>query len=392
VLPFGEKNKSQFEACYRGNIDETDTDFTAGTLDASGNLIVNNNFTNRFIFDQYINAFYTQLGSKFGKWNFMGGLRLEHTKIISLLLNTNENYSKVYAGLFPSVHLGYEFSDEQQLSVSYTRRLRRPRSRFINPFVSRSSNTNLFSGNPDINPTYTDAFEIGYLKKWEKITLNSSVYYNHSTQVFEMISFETGDFITVNGLSVPVMLRRPINLSDEDRVGVEFTANYTPKRNWRFSLNMNFYHFKTSGSYSYTNYLGNTTLQDFSAEANTWSSRFSAKIPLIYNIDFQTNIDYKAPRKSAQSEYESDFSVNLALSKEIFNKKGSLALNVSDLFNSRKMISNTHTERVISYSEMQRRERQIMLSFTYRFGNMKQQQKERKNQNNQMDNSDMEMM
>lgn len=391
VLPFGENNKSQFEAGYRGTLDETDIDFTAGIFDTTGNLIRNPNFSNHFFYEQYINAFYSQLGKKLGKWNFMGGLRFEHTKVISLLKDTNENYSKKYSGLFPSVYLGYEFSQEQQLSVSYSRRLRRPWSRFINPFVSRSSNTNLFSGNPDLDPTYTNAFDVAYLKRWDKVSLNTSVYYNHSTEVFEMISLETGDFITVNGLSVPVMIRRPINLSDEDRVGVEFTTNYTPKKNWRFSLNMNFYHYKSSGSYTYTNYKNVTTTQNFDTEANSWSSRFTAKLPLIYNIDFQTNVTYNAPRKSAQSEIEGNLSANLALSKEIFNKKGNISLNVSDLFNSRKMIADTQTARVITHSEMQWRQRQIMLNFTYRFGNIKGQQKERKNQrDNTMEDTEME--
>ncbi|GIJ96141.1 TonB-dependent receptor [Capnocytophaga stomatis] len=391
VLPFGENKKSQFEAGYRGTLDETDIDFTAGILDGAGNLVRNPNFSNHFVYEQNVNAFYSQLGTKFGKWNFMGGLRFEHTKVTSLLKNTNENYSKEYSALFPSVYLGYEFSGEQQISLSYSRRLRRPWSRFINPFVSRSSNTNLFSGNPDLDPTYTNAFDVAYLKKWDNLSLNTSVYYNHSTEVFEMISLETGDFITINGLSVPVMLRRPINLSDEDRVGVEFTTNYTPKRNWRFSLNMNFYHYKSSGSYTYTNYQNVTSTQNFNTEANSWSSRFTAKLPLIYNIDFQTNVMYNAPRKSAQSEIEGELSANLALSKEILNKQGNISLNVSDVFNSRKMIADTKTERVITHTEMQWRERQIMLNFTYRFGNMKGQQKERKSQrDNTMDETEME--
>ncbi|MFJ1491899.1 TonB-dependent receptor domain-containing protein [Capnocytophaga canis] len=392
VLPFGANKKSQFEAGYRGTVDENDTDYTMGILDNTGKLIVNNNLSNRFIYDQYVNAFYSQLGVKVDKWNFMGGLRFEHTKVQSLLVNTNENYSKEYAGLFPSVYVGREFEGDQQVSVSYSRRLRRPWSRFINPFVSRSSNTNLFGGNPDLDPTYTNAFEISHLKKWEKMTLSSSVYYNYSTQVFDMISLETGDFVTVNGLLVPVMLRRPINLSDESRTGMEFTANYTPKRNWRFSLNFNFYHYKSKGEYSYTNYLSTTTVQRFNTEANSWSSRFTARLPIVYGIDFQTNVNYSAPRKSAQSDIEGSISANLALSKELFDRKASVSLNVSDIFNSRKMIADTRTERVISHSEMQWRQRQIMLNFTYRFGNMKQQPKERRQRTMDDAGGDMEMM
>lgn len=385
VLPFGKDNKTQFEAGYRGSFDQSDTDFTMGYLDVNGNLTVDANYSNHFIFDQNVNAVYTQLGTKAGKWNFMGGLRMEHTDITSLLVDTNEDYSKSYTDLFPSLYAGYEFSESQQLSVSYSRRLQRPRSRFMNPFVSRSSNTNMFSGNPDLNPTYTNAYDIAYLKRWEKFSLNSSIYYNYSTQTFEFVSLETGDFVTIDNPSdpssptlVPIMLRRPINLSDESRFGVEFTATYTPKRNWRFMWNINFFNSKTEGTYSYVNYLNQTIKQNFSAENTSWFTRLTAKIPLPYKIDFQTNMMYMGPRKTAQSNIKGMFSTNVALSKEVLKGKGTLSLNVSDLFNTRMMKSDTWTETIYSYSEMQWRCRQILLNFTYRFGNMQGQQREKR--------------
>ncbi|WGU71596.1 outer membrane beta-barrel protein [Capnocytophaga canimorsus] len=179
-----------------------------------------------------------------------------------------------------------------------------------------------------MDPTYTNAYEVAYLKRWDKFSLNSSVYYNHSTQVFEMIALETGNFVEIvnpqnpsQPISVPVMLRRPINLSDEDRLGVEFTATYTPKTSWRFMWNVNFFHSKTAGNYSYVNYLGNTVNQNFDTQDTSWSTRLTAKLPLPYKIDFQTNISYSAPRKSAQSEREGMLAANLALSKEVLNKK-----------------------------------------------------------------------
>jgi len=66
----------------------------------------------------------------------------------------------------------------------------------------------------------------------------------------------------------------------------------------------------------------------------------------------------------------------MAFSKDILKDKATLALNVSDLFNSRKMISRTNLESVSSYSEFQWRRRQINLSFTYRL-NMKKTDKEK---------------
>jgi len=70
------------------------------------------------------------------------------------LVTTNENFDKNYTKLFPTVNLNYELSDKENFTVGYNRRLRRPRSWFINPFPSRSSASNLFSGNPNLVPPY----------------------------------------------------------------------------------------------------------------------------------------------------------------------------------------------------------------------------------------------
>ena len=259
-------------------------------------------------------------------------------------------------------------------------RSRRPWSRFINPFPSRTSNTNLFQGNPDLDPTFTDAYDIGYLKRWDKITLNTSAYYNRSTGVFQFIALETGDFVEIENpdtneiVDVPIMLRTPINLAVEQRLGVEFTTTYTPKRNWRFTWNINLFNQKLDGDYTYINYQDEEIVQNFDSENFTWFSRLSSKIVLPYKIDFQANMMYQGPNRTAQSKSEGMLSANLAFSKDILKDKGTLSLNVSDLFNSRKRISETRTPTVFSYSEMQWRQRQVTLNFTYRFNKQKERE------------------
>jgi hypothetical protein len=87
------------------------------------------------------------------------------------------------------------------------------------------------------------------------------------------------------------------------------------------------------------------------------------------------------PRQTAQSETKGMFSMNLALSKDIFKDKATLSLNVSDVFNSRKRQSLTETSTFSSDSEFQWRKRQANLSLIYRFN----QPKERNNRRGQQD-------
>lgn len=374
VLPFGKDNQSQFEMGYRGTFNDNNTDFDFGVLQQDGSFNSDPNFSNELNYREYINAAYTQLGTKIDKFSILGGLRMEASDIGIELLNTNEVTNKNYVNWFPSIFLGYEFSEEEQVTISYSKRLRRPRSRYINPFPSRSSNTNLFQGNADLDPTFTDAYDLGYLRRWDKMSFTTSGYFNRSTGVFQFVTRETGDFVTIenpddpqNPIVVPVQVRSPINLATEERYGMEFTTTFTPKRNWRLSWNLNAYQRNLKGDYTYINSQDEEVVQNFDANNFSWFTRFSAKLPLPGKIDFQTNFFYRGPSRDAQSKNKGMLSSDLALSKDILNDNASISLNVSDIFNTRKRMSETRTENVFTYSEFQWRQRQITLSFQYRF-------------------------
>ena len=122
--------------------------------------------------------------------------------------------------------------------------------------------------------------------------------------------------------------------------------------------NFNLFRSKTEGFYEGT---------DFGAENTSWFIRFNNKYTLPGNVDWQTRMDYRGPSEDAQNKNKGIFSMNLAFSKDLFNDKASLALNVSDVFNSRKRITETTTPTFNSESEFQWRQRTFNLSFTYRF-------------------------
>lgn len=396
VLPFGKDLASQFEAGYRGNFNFYNTDYDFGE-EVNGNFTSNPNFSNELFYRENINAAYVQLGTKFDKFSLLGGLRMESTDIEIELAETNEINTKNYTNWFPSVFLGYELSEMEQFTLSYSKRLRRPRSRFINPFPSRSSNTNLFFGNPDLDPTFTDAYDLGYLKRWDKVLFNISGYYNHSTGVFQFISQETGDFVSIEDpanpgstVEIPVQARTPINLATETRYGLDITSTYTPIRNWRFSLNLNLFQQSLEGEHTYTNFLNEEITQNFDADNFSWFSKFSAKIPLPAEIDFQTNLTYRGPSKNAQTDTKGMFGSDLALSKDILKEKGTLSLSVSDIFNSRKRRSESRTENIFSNSEFQWRERSVALTFTYRFNQQKNQRNKGEMRDGGGDDMDMQ--
>ena len=357
VLPIGKDGR--FEAGYRGSFQENLTEFEITPASA---------YSNTLEYNEYVNAFYTQYGSKINKFSYFLGLRFEDSNIDVNSLTTNSYNNKKYKNFFPSATVNYEVSDKSSLSLSYSKRINRPRGRFLNPFSTFSSNINIFQGNPDLDPSLTDAIDLGYLTKWNKLTFSTSAYINVTNDSFQFIRKESGQFVG----GVPVIISTPINLAKEYRAGFEFNLNYTPYKWWRLNGNFNMFRNETQGNYNYINYLGTAVIQNFDNTALTWTSRVSSKINLPYKIDWQTNVSYEAPQTTAQGKRLGNYGINLAFSKDVLKDKGTIAFNVSDLFNSRKRLIETNIENVVnSYSEMQMRVRQITLSFTYRFNKQK---------------------
>jgi outer membrane receptor protein involved in Fe transport len=368
VLPIGEN--SQFEIGYRGDFDDKSTDYTVELLNESTNEFeIDTNLSNLFNFRQHINAAYVQFGSKMDKFSYLLGLRIENSQITLDQPTSGDFEKKNYTGLFPSINLNYELSEEDNITLGYNRRLRRPHSFFLNPFPSRTSLTNIFQGNPDLDPTYSGKFDLGYLNRLGKITLSSSLYYQHSTNVIDWVSFETGNFVEINGFDVPVIQRGPVNLATNDRYGFEFNVNYSPTRKWRINSDFNLFKSETKGFFNDEN---------FDSETLRWSIRINNKLTLPGKIDWQTNMRYRGPWEDAQNIREGNFSVSIAFSKDLFKDKASIAFNVRDLLDSSIFRGDVETPTFFSTREIQYRGgRTFNLSFTYRFNQKKKRERNR---------------
>jgi len=369
VLPFGKAN--QFEFGYKGDFNKLLTEFKVGGIDlVSGAYTPNLRYTNTLDYSESVNALYTQFGTKVNKFSFLFGLRWEDSKIEINQLVTNEFNTQKYNNLFPSAFITYEISEGNSISFSYSKRISRPRGRQINPFSSYASNINIFRGDPNLKPAFTDAFDFGYLKKWDKLTLSTSTYISKTTDSFQFIRRESGDFVDL----IPVILSTPINLNTELRYGFEFTLNYSPFKWWKLNSNFNFYKFDLKGNDVYTNSQNVVVTTNFDNSATSWFTRLTSKITLPYKIDWQTNVTYNGPEKYAQGNTLAVVGANLGFSKDIMKDKATIALNVQDVFNSRKRMYNNNIPNVLnSYVEMQWAMRQITLSFTYRFNKKKEE-------------------
>ena len=363
VLPIGEN--SQFEIGYRGDYDRTTTDYRVELLNTDTNEFeVDRGLTNLFNYKNYIQAAYVQFGSKINdKFSYLLGLRMENTQLTLDQPTSGDFEKRNFTGLFPTVNLTYEFSEKENLSLGFNRRLRRPWSFFLNPYPSRSSITNIFQGNPGLIPTYSGQFDLGYLNRFNNFVLTTSVYYSHATNVIRFISRESGDFVEIDGQQVPVILRGPDNIATEDRYGYEFNLSYSPSRKWRVNTDFNIFNSVINGDYQG---------RSFDSKNVSWRARLNNKLTLPLAIDWQTNFNYRGPSQDAQNTQNGVFSIDVAFSKDLLKEKASVAFNISDLLNSRSFNGTVDTPQFTTVRELRfRGVRSYNLSFTYRFNQKK---------------------
>ena len=367
VLPIGEDG--QFELGYRKSNKFQNTDYLVQDEVLNGNYLINTDLTNNLFYNEKVNAFYTQYGNKKNKISYLFGIRVEESQTIVKQLESNSNSIKKYNDIFPTINLAYELKENETITLGYNRRISRPRSYFINPFPSRSSETSFFQGNPYLNPTYSNGIDLGYLKRLEKTTLNGSIYYKKSDAIFTFINEATGSSVMVNDILVPVIKRSPVNLSSQEEIGIEFNTNYSHSKNWRIGGNVNFYQSEIIGNYNGIIYDSKNLI---------WSGRLNNYLKLFSSVDWQTRISYRGPQKTAISTRKGSISTNTAFSKDIFGDKMTLTFKINDIFETQKWRLETLSETYKTYSESSwRGGRNFNLSLIYRFNQKKSQSNNR---------------
>ena len=372
VLPVGEEG--QFEAGFRRSNQHQKIDYLVEKEDNLGNYISDNNLSNTLLYNEKVNAYYTQYGNKKNNFSFLLGLRFEESITNVTQVVNGDNTKKKYNDLFPTLNLALELKEDETITLGYNRRIRRARSYFINPFPSRSSITNIFQGNPNIEPTYSNGIDLGYLKRFSQTTINGSIYFRKSTGEFTFITESTGESVLVNGNLVPVIRRTPINLASNSQTGVEFNVNYTQSKLWRVRGNINFFESDLKGEYNGVVY----DSKNFS-----WSGGLNNYLKIFSSVDWQTSLSYRAPQKTAVSNRKARISSNTALSKDLMKDKLTLTFKVNDIFETQKWRIESFNENYRSYSESSwRGGRNFELNLIYRFNQKKSDRKRSNNYEN----------
>lgn len=353
--PFDQNVK--LESGILGTFREIKNDYLVETQ-VGDDWLIEEGLSNNFIYNENVIGGYSNIGKDFEKISFQVGLRVEYSEIKTELLQTNQINDRAYTNMFPSGFVNYKLSGENSLQASYSRRIKRPRFRDLNPFFTFTDRRNFFSGNPNLNPEFTDSYEVGHLKYWESGNIGTSIYYRHTTDNINRIQTQDIENQTTT--------RRPQNIGTEDNMGLEFIFAYTGIKGVRVDGAVNGFRFKSSGV--------TTEGQNLSVDNYAWTSNLNAKMSFWKNGDIQMRLNYRAPRATLQGHRKSMTSLNIAISKDL-SPDLTISMSLTDAFNNRKRRSTFESEDFFEESDFQWRPRSFTTTINYRINKKKDRPK-----------------
>ena len=376
VRPLGD---FRVEAGYKGDLETQYQSLFAKTRDEeTGAFEPEEGLNNTFDFEQQIHAGYLQLAREFGPLGVQLGVRAEAAQTTFSLLTTSETYDNDYASLFPSAFLSYELGTETVFRASYSRRVNRPRTWYLNPFPSLDDPSNPRVGNPELQPEYVNAFEVGVVRytPWGSLTLTP--YYRHTTDAIDRISAICADGPTgvVGALCGPgvVTVRTVENVATNSSYGVELINSVTGRgalEGLRGYVSVEGFRFVSDGA---------TSAGDLSNDAFGWGGRLNASYALgerlgLGGLDLQANVRYRAPMETAQGDRGSFTFIDFAVRKELLGDRASLTVRLRDPFGLAGF--NYTIDRPTLYQEFERDwgAQQVGVTFQYNFGQQQRQQR-----------------
>jgi len=210
-------NKAKLTFGYEGKVD-WQSEENEGVAGATAALAVTDSaFAQSFTFDQQVQAIYATYEQTFGKLTVQPGLRLENTTLQTDLVSSNQKGGQAYFEAYPSLHLNYDLDDASQFHASYGRRVHRPDELQLDPFRTESSETLYTAGNPDLRPSFTQTYELGYEFHKKTTDLQANLFYRDKSDVLTTVTQDIGG---------DVLLQTSENIGHAHDEGLEFVANH----------------------------------------------------------------------------------------------------------------------------------------------------------------------
>lgn len=345
--------ESKIEAGVKSSFVSTDNDAQYTLFNhAEEKWNTDNSRSNRFKYEENINAAYVNYSRQIKKWGIQTGLRMENTIAkghqLGNAVQKDSSFKKNYTQLFPTAYISYAMNDKNQFGLSYGRRIERPNYQNMNPFQYFLDQYTYMQGNPNLTPQFTHNIELSH--NFRK-ALNTTLSYTSTTDILNDILKQNNE--------TKVTYQTKENVAKRQTIGLSVSYNAPITKWWTTSIFMNVNNSHYEGivnnaplDVSLTSFMGNTS-QQFKF-AKTWS----AEVNGFYRTSAQETGMFLIRPMGV---------VSFGFGKQIMKNKASLKLNVYDPFYIQKAKVVIDHDAIDTYVMNRWDNRRVGLNFTYRF-------------------------
>lgn len=339
---------------YKLNHVQTDNTFNFYDV-LNESPVLNIDRSNRFEYDEMVNAGYVNYNIQVKKWGFQAGLRAEHTnwdgQLTSQKPGNDQMVGNDYLNFFPSAAITYSLNDKNQFNLTYSRRIDRPSYRDLNPFEDKLDELTYKKGNPFLRPQYTNSLELTHTFMG---FFNTTLGYSRTNDVFT-------EYIDTAGNGASYLQQG--NIAQQDNYTLSLSIPLPIAKWWEGYLSvtgvLSSFDARFREGYEYSESFKSLNLY---SEQNIklpkgWSFQVSGwfNSPTIWQATF---------RSKAMG------AMDMGLKKQILDGDGTISLNVGDVLGTAGWSStNDFTPGLYMRGNGTWESQTVRLNFDYKFGN-----------------------
>lgn len=369
---------SRIEAGYKASVIDMLMNYDYKNFQPSDETwISQEQLRNKYDYNEQIYAVYGIYANSWKKFRYQGGLRFEqaYTHSVVGLPNADSSLKTQYSSFYPSFHTQYDIGNKKELQLSYSRRVRRPSPRDMNPYVDYADSLNLRTGNPELKPEFTNSIELGLLQHFKTTSLTASLFYRYTNDEVEEISLLV-DPNRPDGITIT----KPYNISKETNYGLELVGSANPAKWLRANANVSFFRAMM------------TAVPEYNIEGSdrfSWSARANLTFTPWKDGSIQLIGNYRSPRRSVQEYHQDQYFADISLRQDMLKKKVSVSLRLTDIFNSRKFDNIVYGNGFTIDSRRTHESRVLYLGIQYQFNNFKRKSNPENNSSGEEVETDM---
>jgi hypothetical protein len=309
--------------------------------------------SNHFIYRENINAAYVNGRKDWKRFGMQVGLRLENTQIKGRQLGNvvvpATTFTNDYTGLFPTAFFSYKLDSMSRhtLSLNYSRRINRPGYQQLNPFLFFVDQYSYSTGNPYLKPSYNSSMAITYRYK----QLINAIF---------NVERAVDGFFGAARMEDNIQITRSENIATRQLIAVLLYINTTPAKWWTLNFHIAGAEFTTAGQLA---------TENLDIKIYTWRTNFLSQFKLGKDWSAEVNAAYNGKLNNWQRMTQPRYWVNAAIQKKVLKGKGSLKLNVEDIFYTMRWEEELKgLKQAQSIRTSVNDTRRVGISFSYSFG------------------------